>query len=302
MPSWSRICQRLFSPVPEERLLLRPSLVSLQRAEHTSEKIGEAALAILPTKAPNPLPFFQVYLKNFRGLCNQLFSGSVPKKINWKVFSDERYFFILLKSRDKWLYPNEKKGISSPLCDLRSIDIEWIECLSTLRNSGLWQDSHISPCVVSKWGLSIGRLFNTGAFTSPVLSIKSVWTHIAWNRSLSWTNGGFERLSSVSRDSFEGMKPKMCFQSPISKSIFKPGNALIKIRWYQRTNGINWKYMEFGFHFVEVAEMQTNEEYLCEHWRDNSFHRLVAARRKFVLSWIYNFSYFSDINSEISFR
>ena len=116
-----------------------------------------------------------------------------------------------------------KRRISSPLCDLRSINIILNECLRTLRNSGLWKDFVINPCVVSKWVLSIGKLFNTGAFTSPkiLLSIKSVYTIIAWNRWISWTNGEVERLSSIFGVSFESMKPNMWCKSPLSKNIFK---------------------------------------------------------------------------------
>ena len=48
------------------------------------------------------------------------------------------------------MYPIEKKGISSPLCDLRTIDIERNECLGTLRNSKLCKHLDIILFVGSK--------------------------------------------------------------------------------------------------------------------------------------------------------
>ena len=63
--------------------------------------------------------------------------------------SQLHYTCMLMKRRDKWVYPNEK-GISSSMCDLRSKDVERNECSRTLHNSRLWKDLDMSPCVVSK--------------------------------------------------------------------------------------------------------------------------------------------------------
>ena len=197
------------------------------------------------------------------------------------------------------MYASEKKRISSTFCDLRSIDIERNEFLRTLQNSGLRIDLDISPCVVSEGNLSLGKHFNTGAFTSPriLLSIKSLETFIAWNRWISWTNGKVERLPSISRVSFESMKPEMWCNSPLFRKVFKPGIVLIKIRWLMVSTekSINLDS------FLKVLEMRASE-YLCKHWGDNRSYCWVVARQKFVFFWIYKFPSFCDNNSKTSFR
>ena len=152
--------------------------------------------------------------------------------MNWKVISDTIPASPWKTEKSGCIQVRRKELVHHCVISEQKI-LNKMTVLRTLRNSGLSKDLEISPCVVSKWVLSIAKLFSTGAFTS----LKNVLSISRCKKLLHGTAEYDERTERL-KDYYQSLGThskawnEKCVVNLLSPKIFfESGIVLIKIRW-----------------------------------------------------------------------